>query len=424
MIRVTNQMINTNMIHTINRHNADMQKVETQMSTGSKIQLPSDDPVAAASQMLLRTRDRELKQYDRNIQEAYDKLNLMDGQLERVGEILQRVRLLAVQGANGIYASTGTEASFELKEAIAREINQHLKALVDIANTKDATGRALFGGSVIERDPFLPIYSYKVSQEINQGNVMTDVRYQGDIVVQKREIERHESMNITIPGNRIFWGTNTAINSRTDSGNYVATGDQNFSIDGNTIEVAAGDTINDIIDKINSAPIEVRASKGGQDNIILTSKTPHQIWLEDEEGGTVLADLGLIDGNDPEPPNNYHPNATLSGLSIFDLMIQFHQDLIKGDQNLIGGRDLGALDSAIENILRNRTEIGARVNRLDQHKKRIAWDQTYVKELLANNESVDIVESIVNLKWLETVHSYALRVGAGIIKPTLMDFLR
>lgn len=411
-------MINNNLVHTLNRHQYQLQTTEEMLATGSKIRLPSDDPVGAASQILLRSRMNELLQYERNIQEAKDRLSLMDGQLDRVGEIFQRMRYLTVQAANG------TNSGFELKEAIAKEINQHLHALVDIANTKDATGRALFGGSVIERDPFLPIYTHLMNQGIDQGNAMTGVQYQGDNQVLTREIERHEEMAIGIPGHRIFWGTNTSIAANKDSFNYVALGDQSFAIDGVRIDVSAGDTLNDIIDKINTAPLEVRASKGAQNEIILTTKTPHMIWLEDLNGGTVLQDLGLIDGANPEPPNNYSPNATISGLSLFDVVIMLRDDLIKGDTRLVGGRDLEALDMALENILRYRAEIGARLNRLEQHEKRIAWDKTYTMELLAKNESVDVVESIVNLKWLENVHQYALRVGAGIIKPTLMDFLR
>ena len=105
-------------------------------------------------------------------------------------------------------------------------------------------------------------------------------------------------------------------------------------------------------------------------------------------------------------------------------MIMLRDDLIKGDTKLVGGRDLEALDMGLENLLRYRAEVGARVNRLEQHEKRLAWDKTHINEMLAKNESVDVIDSIVQLKWLENVHQYALRVGAGLIKPTLMDFLR
>jgi len=411
-------MISDNMINTLNRQKYELQKTETQLGTGKRIHMPSDDPIGATNQMFLSSRVRELKQYEGNVQESYDNLNLIDGYLGGVGEIFQRMRELSIQAANG------TNTSFELKEGISKEINQHLKALVDIGNAKDATGRSLFGGSVIERDPFLPAYTHLASKGIDQGNAMTGVQYQGDTQTQMREIERNETMAMSIPGNKIFWGTNTSIDSNRDASGYVANGDQTFSIDGIQIPVSAGDTINDIIDKINNAPLEVRATKGGKEDLILTSTSPHQIWLKDEKGGTVLQDLGMIDGSKPQPPNNFHPNARVSGLSIFDLVIQLRNDLIKGDQNLVGGRDLEAIDMAMENILRHRAEVGAKVNRLEQHRRRITWDQSYVKDLLAKNESIDVTETIVNLKWLENVHNYALKVGAGMIKPTLMDFLR
>ncbi len=417
-MRITNQMVNNNLIYTLNRQKEDLQNVEQNLSTGSKIHFPSDDPVGSANQMLLRSRVAELHQYDRNINEASDRINLMDGALARVGDIFLRMRYLTVQAANG------TNQTFELKEAIGKEINQHLRALIDIANIKDATGRSLFGGSVIERDPFLAIDSNLNTQEAGIDNSVIGVQYQGDIIALTREIEKHEIMEIGIPGNRVFGGTNTQIASDSNSGNYAALGDQSFKIDGTKIDVSSGDTVDDIINKINSAGIEVQASKGNQNDIILASKTPHELWLEDFEGGTVLQDLGLINSSDPEPPGNYHPGAITSGLSVFDVAITLRDDLIRGDHELIGGRDLEALDLAFENILRYRAEIGARVNRLDLHKKRISWDQTYVQDLLANNESTDIVESTVRLKWLEHVHNYALRVGANIIKSTLMDFLR
>ncbi|MDH5718454.1 MAG: flagellar hook-associated protein 3 [Spirochaetia bacterium] len=417
-MRVTNKMISNSLVQTLNRQKNEIQKAEQSLGTGKKIQFPSDDPAAAASQILLQSRVRELKQYGRNIFEGKDRLNLMDGELSRVTDIFQRIRYLTVQAANG------TNTDFELKEAIAREINQHLNSLVDIGNIKDATGRSLFGGSVIENDPFMPVYTHTGTSGIEQDAALVGVQYKGDVRGIKREIERGEEMEVGIPGNRIFWGTNSTIQSNRDSSTFVSQANQIIAIDGVKINISAGDTLNDIIDKINNAPIEIKASRGGQDDLILNTTTPHQIWLEDIEGGTVLQDLGLINGSDPHPPDNYSASATVTGFSMFDLVIQLRDDMIRNDKNLVGGRDLEAVDLAIENVLRYRAEIGARVNRLEQHEKRVTWDETYVNELLAKNESVDVVETIMDLKWLENVHNYALKVGANLIKPTLLDFLR
>ena len=64
------------------------------------------------------------------------------------------------------------------------------------------------------------------------------------------------------------------------------------------------------------------------------------------------------------------------------------------------------------------------MNRLESHEKKVAWDSTHMTELLAESEGIDFPETIMNLKWLETVHNYALNVGARIIRPKLLDFIR
>lgn len=419
MVRVTNSMLVNNTSANISRHSRQLDELNNQVSTGKRIRLGSDNPGEATNQMYFRTRLSELNQYQTNINESVNRLNLTDAQLDRVGEIFQRVRYLTVQAANGIYEG------FELKEAVGREINQHLRALVDIANSRDATGIPLFGGHTGERPPFEAVTANApASQNVDLKNQYIDVLYRGDIGDQLREIESGEYINVNIPGNRVFWGTNMNITSQTPADAWSAISDQSFKINGVEIKVAMGDTVDDVIDKVNNAPVDVRAFKADKNNISLTTISPHQIWLEDMEGGTVLKDLGLIDPSKTEPPNNYSPTATVDGQSIFNVLIDLRNHLTAGDQELIGGRDLQNIDLALENVLRYRSEVGARVNRLEQHDKKVQWETGYNQELIAKSEGIDYAETIMNLKWLETVHQYALNTGARIIKPTLMDFLR
>ncbi|HNE24011.1 MAG TPA: flagellar hook-associated protein 3, partial [Leptospiraceae bacterium] len=315
--------------------------------------------------------------------------------------------------------------AFELKNAMAKEIDQHLRALIDIANGRDAVGRPMFGGDIVERMPFEPVVSnIRGGKGIELDNMIVGVEYRGNIGQQLREVERSQYIDVNLPGNKVFWGTNMTVTGSVDNSGYRATTDQVFKIDGQTIRVAAGDTIDDIIDKINNASLEVKASKIGQDFASLHTTNPHQVWLEDIEGGTVLRDIGLINPDKANPPNNFAETARVSGLSVFDVLIKLRNDMIAGDQLEISGRDLGNLDEGLNNILRYRAEVGARQNRMDEHEKRVVWDQTYMTELLSKSEGVDMPEAIVNLKYLEAVHQYALNIGARLMKPTLMDFMR
>ena len=253
---------------------------------------------------------------------------------------------------------------------------------------------------------------------------MIGVEYRGNTGDIIREVANGEYIDVNIPGNQVFWATNQILTSNKDASEYVSETNQVIRIDGKDINISAGDNIDLIIDKINNAGLTVRASKGGRNNLILESTTPHQIWLEDAGSGRVLKDLGFINTEFPNPPNNIDPTVIVGGMSVFEMMIQLRDDLVRGDQELVGGRDLGLIDMGLENILRHVAEIGAKQNRIEQVAKRSEFEKTNVLEMLSKTEGIDIAEEITNFKWLESVHQYALAIGARTIRTTLMDFLR
>ncbi|MDH5656672.1 MAG: flagellar hook-associated protein 3, partial [Spirochaetia bacterium] len=416
-MRITDIMKNNQLVRNTGRHQYELDKMNHQLSTGQKIRKPSDNPGAATNQMFFRTRVNELNQFETNLDAGKGRLNFMDGELERVTEILQRIRVLTVQASNGIYQG---DDAFALKKVISEEIDQHLRALIEISNGRDSTGRFLFGGHQTEINPFQAVEaSLPELKGIDIKNFIVSVNYQGDIGKHLTEVERSQYIDTNLPGNRVFWSTNVTLTGAVDTSGYTAPSDQNFKIDGQEIRVSAGDTVNDIIEKINNAHIGVTASRIGQDFFSLQTVNPHQIWLEDVDGGTVLQDLGLLSSENPEIGNNYAESARLAGSSLFDTIIKLRNDLLSGDILEIGGRDLGNIDEAMKNIMRFRAEVGAKQNRVEEHEKRVAWDKTFMTELLAKSEGIDFPETIMNLKWLETVHNYALNVGSRIIRPSL-----
>ncbi|MFP3359319.1 flagellar hook-associated protein FlgL, partial [Planococcus sp. SIMBA_143] len=55
---------------------------------------------------------------------------------------------------------------------------------------------------------------------------------------------------------------------------------------------------------------------------------------------------------------------------------------------------------------------------------RLGYQEVIANRILSDNEDADIERVITDLKTQESVHRAALGVGARIIQPTLMDFLR
>lgn len=85
---------------------------------------------------------------------------------------------------------------------------------------------------------------------------------------------------------------------------------------------------------------------------------------------------------------------------------------------------LEKIDDVIDKFLAARSMIGARQNRIEMMEERLASHEIFAKEILSKNEDIDIEKVIVEFTTQESIHSAALSLGARIIQPTLVDFLR
>lgn len=85
---------------------------------------------------------------------------------------------------------------------------------------------------------------------------------------------------------------------------------------------------------------------------------------------------------------------------------------------------LTQIDNINTSVLRTRTDIGARADRVDMVSDRLRAQQTLATKVMSDNEDADTTKVIVDLKEQETIHTAALEVGARIMQPSLMDFLK
>jgi flagellar hook-associated protein 3 FlgL len=99
-------------------------------------------------------------------------------------------------------------------------------------------------------------------------------------------------------------------------------------------------------------------------------------------------------------------------------------NLNSGNTDAISNQSIAELGDSLDKVVRLRSEVGAKQNRLDLTKNRLEDNEIKFKKILSKNEDVDIAETIMNLKMSENVHKAALSSGARIIQPTLMQFLR
>jgi len=133
------------MLRNISNSYERMGKYQEQLSTGKKIQKPSDDPVVAMKGMNYRTELNDIEQYKRNMNEVHNWMDNSDASLDKATNALQRLRELAVQGSNGTYEEGQ-------RKNIASEVKQIKAHLADVANTK-VNDKYIFNGTNTSEQP-------------------------------------------------------------------------------------------------------------------------------------------------------------------------------------------------------------------------------------------------------------------------------
>ncbi|UYZ21614.1 flagellar hook-associated protein FlgL [Mesobacillus jeotgali] len=108
---------------------------------------------------------------------------------------------------------------------------------------------------------------------------------------------------------------------------------------------------------------------------------------------------------------------------MFDTVQKIQEQLESPDPK---GMDqlLEDLDKVMNTLSAERSELGARYNRLEMVETRLGQQEVMATKILSDNEDADIERVIMDLKSQESVHRAALSVSARVIQPTLMDFLR
>jgi flagellar hook-associated protein 3 FlgL len=94
------------------------------------------------------------------------------------------------------------------------------------------------------------------------------------------------------------------------------------------------------------------------------------------------------------------------------------------DADSVRTTDLRAIDRNLDELLSARTTAGALANRLDAAGARLGDIVASADRIASETRDVDMATAILDLSTQQSIYQAALRSGASIIQPSLMDFLR
>ncbi|SDS98648.1 flagellar hook-associated protein 3 FlgL [Paenibacillaceae bacterium GAS479] len=306
-MRVTNNMLSSQLLLNLNRNTGRMAELQNQLSTGRQINKPSDNPVGITYALRYRSELAYNEQYQKNVDSAVSWLDFNDTVLNQAGDIMQRLRELTVQASNGSNPQSALDS-------IREEVLQLQGQLIDVANSK-LNGKYVFNGQQYDKKPY-------------------DMPPNADGTVN----------------------TTLAAAIETDNG---------------TVDYVVGEDI--------QLPVNI-------------------------SGNTVFGTPGASD-------------------NLFAVMGRITSALQSGNYGALSN-ELASIDSRQEGLLKIRAESGARSNRIDLMQNRLADLGINLTELQSKTEDADYAGLLMKSKIQENIYNASLSVGAKIISPSLMDFLR
>ncbi len=387
-------------IQTFNRGIADIQRVsnagndtQAQISSGRRVLRPSDDPVAATRILQLNQEIASREQYQRNITSVTNRLSLEDSVLSGIGDLLQRVREIAVQlGAGSL--------SKEDRGFLAEEVNIRLEELLGLLNSKDSNGEFIFAGYKGSTQPF-----------VDSGG--GGYKFQGDEGERLVQIGATTFVASRDSGKPLFEEI------QSDAKSFVTTNNpRNTAIPPATITV--GQVLEqEVFDEffpedayIEFEPLDAIQPPGLNYTVRRASDDRVIEGLQNERfvsGNQIrFAGIGVRITGTPDPGDSFiiESSSQQSVLTTLSRMVEgFREfdDTPLGRQQVadLVASSINNLDNAQTSILQGQSKVGARLNTLESTQALHEQVDLVSQEVLSQLQDVDFAEAVSRLS-LET----------------------
>lgn len=302
MLRVTSNMMNSQLLLNLNRNARTMNDTQLQLSSGRKINKPSDDPVGITYSLRYRAELSSNEQYTKNVDSSISWLDYNDTVLGQAGDVVQRLRELTVEASNG----TNPQSALD---SINQEVMQLKEQLVDISNSK-LNGKYIFNGEKYDSKPYDFAKGADGTYDVSQA-ITTDPGQINYIVGEGVQLP------INMTGNDVFGNTGDVdnvftifnnISAALKSGDYKGVSNQLNNIDTrveklltarseigaktNRVELMQ-DRLGDL--NTNLTDLQAKTEDADYEGLIMQSKIQENIYNASLSVGAKIISTSLVD---------------------------------------------------------------------------------------------------------------------------------
>ena len=402
MIRVSTYTMFQNGEQAISTAESQLMQTELQLSTGKRINSPSDNPIGAANVASLDTTVSQLTQFQSNQTEAQLQLNQADSTMSSMVGLVQDAQQRLIQAGDASYSDSQ-------RAALAQGLQGDLNQMVGLANTSDGQGGYLFSGSQESAPPF--------SQT---GNTVT---YSGDATLQSIQVSQNRLLQVKFSGDDIFQ------KMRPGNGSFVTA-----AAAGNTGSgvIDAGSVTNPSALTGDNYTISFAVSGSGTTYQVQDTTKNQNVTSGSYTSPTTIAFDGLKVTLSGTPANNDSFTVAPAGYqSIFTTManaiaaLQQPADTPAAAAQLQTslGSALASMGQALDHVTLKQAQVGNQLQQLNSYSTLNSDRALQANSALSSIQDLDYAKAASQMAQQQTIYQAALQSYSAISKLSLFNYL-
>lgn len=404
----TNQLFDRN-IRAIMDNQRGLSDTQNSLSTGKRLNKPSDDPVGAAKLVRLTEEMDKLTQYQRNIDLLTGSLEQQEIVLSSIEDTVNKARVLTVQAGSGGLTDTD-------RYAIASELKHVRDELFDLMNSKDANGNYIYSGYQSGKQAFSNnpsaagnSISFAGDNGKNFVQVSDSARLQASSSgydVFENVLARH---NFTVNPSSTAAVLKTDITEQTTFDMFYAKNYDGATPGNNAyqLSIQAGGTVE--MTQVSSGNVMGTSNFTSGEPFVLNGM---EFTVNGTAGDTV--DISL------DPPQKKNLAETINDLyQVLSTPGLAEEDYTKARKDALAG-----LDNGVEKVALERSSLGGRINIASSIYETNLDLEIEAQKARSNIEDVDFAKAATELAKRETALNAAYSSFGKVANLSLFNYIK
>lgn len=412
-MRISTSWMYQQQLNTMLDQQSALAQTQNEISTGYAINVASDNPTGAAQVVQLNHILAQNTQYSSNINAANTRLSTESTTLTTVNNLLSSVNDIALGAINGAMSSADLSN-------MATQLTQYRNQLVQLANTTDGNGQALFAGTSTTNTPFVSNSSTgAVTYAGNDQQSFTAIG--SGLQVASSDSGSDIFMNLAA-GNGSFVASASSSNTGT-----LVVGSNSVTDTAAWGAATAAGPVNDTITFGANGTYSVTDASGNP----VTDSSGNPVTGSYTDGGSISFNgitinmSGTPKAGDTVKVQSDTASNTQDVFTTLNNMISALQS--GGSSTSITNtlnRQLESLNQAMNSVSNAQVSVGSRIDTLQQQGSSYSDLSITYKSALSDVQNVDMASAISNLSLQSTALQASQQVFAKIQGTSLFDYIR